>query len=50
MLKPGGVLRLGLPDLARAIRAWLAGDRGDFLVPDSEAPGAQQVSSSANAT
>jgi len=36
VLRPGGVLRLGLPDLDRAIRAYLAGERGYFLVPDRE--------------
>lgn len=34
MLKPGGVLRLGLPDMDRAIRAYLTNDRSYFLVPD----------------
>ena len=36
VLRPGGALRLGLPDLERAIRAYQAGDRGYFLVPDDE--------------
>jgi predicted SAM-dependent methyltransferase len=36
VLKPGGVLRLGLPDLDRAIRAYVEQDRGYFLVPDDE--------------
>jgi len=34
VLKPGGVLRLGLPDLNRAIQAYQKGDRGYFLIPD----------------
>jgi predicted SAM-dependent methyltransferase len=37
VLRPGGVLRLALPDLDRAIRAYLAGDRDYFLIPDSDA-------------
>jgi len=37
ILIPGGVLRLGLPDLDKAIRAYLAGDHGYFHVPDSDA-------------
>jgi predicted SAM-dependent methyltransferase len=37
VLKPGGVLRLGLPDLDKAIRAYLRGDRGYFYIPDHEA-------------
>jgi hypothetical protein len=37
MLRPGGVLRLGLPDLERAIHAYKHRDRGYFLVPDEEA-------------
>ena len=36
MLKPGGVLRLGLPDLDRGIRAYLRGDESHFLVPDED--------------
>ena len=35
-LEPGGVLRLGLPDLDRAIEAYRAGDRGYFSIPDDE--------------
>jgi predicted SAM-dependent methyltransferase len=34
LLKPGGVLRLALPDVRRGIRALLEGDREYFLVPD----------------
>ena len=34
LLTPGGVLRLGLPDLDRGIQAYLRGDREYFLVPD----------------
>jgi predicted SAM-dependent methyltransferase len=37
VLKPGGVLRLGLPDLDLGIRAYLGGDRDYFLVPDEHA-------------
>ena len=37
VLKPGGVLRLGLPDLDRAIDAYRRGDRSYFLVPDEHA-------------
>ncbi|HET7506926.1 MAG TPA: methyltransferase domain-containing protein [Solirubrobacterales bacterium] len=37
VLVPGGVLRLALPDLDRAIDAYRAGDRDYFLVPDSDA-------------
>lgn len=36
VLKRGGVLRLGLPDLERAIQAFLRGDAGYFHVPDSD--------------
>jgi hypothetical protein len=34
---PGGVLRLGLPDLERAMDAYRSGDRDYFLVPDEDA-------------
>lgn len=37
VLKPGGVLRLGLPDLDRAIEAYLHGDAAYFHVPDEHA-------------
>ena len=37
VLKPGGVLRLGLPDVERGIQAFLRGDRDYFLVPDEDA-------------
>ncbi|WP_447598137.1 class I SAM-dependent methyltransferase [Nitrospira sp. Nam80] len=37
MLVPDGVLRLGLPDLDQAIRAYLAGDHAYFYVPDCDA-------------
>lgn len=37
VLKPGGVLRLGLPDLERAMDAYRAGDRDYFLIPDEDA-------------
>jgi predicted SAM-dependent methyltransferase len=36
VLKPGGWLRLGLPDLDRAIQAYVRGDKSYFLVPDRE--------------
>jgi predicted SAM-dependent methyltransferase len=36
ILAPGGVLRLGLPDLDRAIDAYRTGDRGYFHIPDDE--------------
>jgi SAM-dependent methyltransferase len=37
VLKPGGVLRLVLPDLEMGIRAFLAGDRDYFAIPDEDA-------------
>lgn len=37
VLKPGGVLRLGLPDLDRGIKAYLENDRDYFLIPDEDA-------------
>jgi SAM-dependent methyltransferase len=37
VIKPGGVLRLGLPDMDRAIAAYQRGDAGYFHVPDSDA-------------
>ena len=37
VLKPGGVLRLGLPDLDKGIQAYLENDRDYFLIPDNEA-------------
>jgi hypothetical protein len=37
VLEPGGVLRLGLPDLERGLDAWQRGDRDYFLVPDADA-------------
>ncbi len=36
VLKEGGVLRLALPDLDRAISAYQRGDRSYFLIPDTE--------------
>ena len=36
VLIPGGLLRLGLPDLDKGIRAYLEGDRDYFLIPDEE--------------
>jgi predicted SAM-dependent methyltransferase len=37
VLKPGGVLRLALPDLDRGIQAYLSEDEDYFLVPDEDA-------------
>jgi SAM-dependent methyltransferase len=37
VLKPGGVLRISLPDLDKGIQAYLANDREYFLVPDKDA-------------
>jgi SAM-dependent methyltransferase len=37
VLKPGGVLRLALPDLDKGIEAYLNNDRDYFLIPDEEA-------------
>ncbi len=37
VLRPGGVLRLGLPDMERAIAAWQRGDAAYFYVPDQHA-------------
>lgn len=37
VLKPGGVLRLGLPDLDRGIDAYRRGDASYFLIPDADA-------------
>lgn len=34
VLKPQGILRLGLPDMDKAIQAYLRNDRDYFLVPD----------------
>jgi SAM-dependent methyltransferase len=36
VLRPGGVLRLGLPDLERAIDAWRRRDARYFYIPDAE--------------
>jgi SAM-dependent methyltransferase len=36
VLRPGGILRLCLPDLDRDIRAYLQQDRSYFLLPDDE--------------
>jgi SAM-dependent methyltransferase len=45
VLRPDGVLRLGLPDLDRAIRAYLEGDQDYFLIPDEAArtPGGKLI-------
>ena len=37
VLKPGGVLRLALPDLDKGIQAYLNEDRDYFLIPDEDA-------------
>jgi SAM-dependent methyltransferase len=37
VLKPGGVLRLALPDLDKGIKAYMENDRDYFLIPDEEA-------------
>ena len=37
VLRPGGLLRLGLPDLERAIDAWRRRDAAYFHVPDEDA-------------
>ena len=37
VLKTGGVIRIAVPDLDRAIRAYLAGDARYFYVPDRDA-------------
>jgi predicted SAM-dependent methyltransferase len=37
VLKPGGILRLGLPDLDKGIKAYIEGDRDYFLIPDEDA-------------
>jgi predicted SAM-dependent methyltransferase len=37
VLKPGGVLRIAVPDLDRAIDAYRRGDAGYFFVPDADA-------------
>jgi len=37
VLKPGGVLRLALPDAALGIRAYVDGEADYFLVPDTDA-------------
>jgi predicted SAM-dependent methyltransferase len=36
VLKPGGVLRVALPDLDRGIAAYQRGDKSYFLIPDDE--------------
>lgn len=36
VLKPGGVLRLSLPDFEKAIHAYLDGDAEYFLIPDDD--------------
>lgn len=37
VLKPGGVLRLSLPDIDKGIAAYQRGDAGYFLIPDEDA-------------
>lgn len=36
VLRADGVLRVGLPDLERAIEAWLRQDKAYFYIPDEE--------------
>jgi SAM-dependent methyltransferase len=36
ILKPGGVLRVGLPDLEKGVAAYHRGDREYFVIPDEE--------------
>lgn len=36
VLKPGGVLRLGLMDINKAIAAYQRGDQDHFLIPDED--------------
>jgi SAM-dependent methyltransferase len=36
VLKPGGVLRLSLPDMEKAIAAYQRNDRDYFLIPDED--------------
>jgi SAM-dependent methyltransferase len=36
VLRPGGVLRLALPSLEKAMNAYRAGDRDYFLIPDDD--------------
>jgi SAM-dependent methyltransferase len=36
VLKPGGVLRLALPDLEKAIEAWRRGDASYFAITDAQ--------------
>jgi SAM-dependent methyltransferase len=37
VLKPGGVLRLALPDLLKGVQAYHKGNRDYFLIPDEDA-------------
>jgi len=37
VLKPGGVMRLSLPDLLKGIAAYYRNDRDYFLIPDEDA-------------
>jgi SAM-dependent methyltransferase len=37
VLRPGGVLRLALPDVLRGLDAYVRGDRDYFLIPDDDA-------------
>lgn len=36
VLRPGGILRIGVPDLDRAIAAYQSADRGYFYIPDQD--------------
>ena len=37
VLRPGGILRISLPDLDKGIAAYQRGDRDYFVIPDNEA-------------
>jgi SAM-dependent methyltransferase len=37
VLRPGGVLRVAVPDLERSVEAWLRGDAAYFYIPDHDA-------------
>ena len=45
VLKPGGVLRLALPDMEKALAAYQSGNREYFLIPDKEvaSPGGKLI-------
>lgn len=45
VLKPGGVLRLSLPDMEKALEAYQGGNKEYFLIPDTEvaSPGGKLI-------